>query len=88
MPTQNILPLFRVIVFFANFCQSFTVCIGIAILEEMTVTAVNRLYWASVSNGAPVLFRSGRNFSHKAHEAIEITAIHAVYFFKNIQILE
>lgn len=75
--------IFEIATYFFN---AFSVGIGIAIRKKMTITAVQRARFAGVLDRAPVLLGPGGYLLDIGNEPVEIPAVHAIYFFNEIQV--
>ena len=67
-----------------------TVLVGmvIAVVKEFMITFVEAGQFPGMLDRAPVLFRSGCYLLDIGDQAVEVTAVYAVYFFNGIQIAE
>ena len=79
---------FQVIEIPSDPSEIFPVTLGVPVLKEIFVAAVNGLDLSGMFDGTPVLLGPGAHFLDIRDHTVEITAVYAVYLFKYIQVLE
>ena len=72
----------------ANAFNLVSISFCIAIVDEITVAAMQFFYAPGMFDRAPELLGSSRDFLDIGDQTVEVAAIGAVYFFNQIQIVE